>query len=147
MAFKAWHVPVRLATGAFILHSGLQKRNADKETAAGLHGFASTAFPELADMAPEKFVQTLAAGEIAVGAALLSPFVPTGVAGAALSTFSGMLMRLYFKTPGLREEGSVWPTQGGVPVAKDVWMLAGGTALVLDALSDRAHGRGRSSDD
>ncbi|HLM63262.1 MAG TPA: hypothetical protein VK306_03105 [Acidimicrobiales bacterium] len=146
MAFKAWHVPVRLATGAYILNSGLQKRNADKETAAGLHGFASSAFPEVADMPPERFASLLSAGEIAVGAALLTPFVPTATAGAALSTFSGMLMRLYLKTPGLREEGSLRPSQAGGPVSKDVWMVGIGTALLLDAISDRLHGRGKARD-
>ena len=33
MALKAWHIPVRLATGAFILNSGLSKREVDEETA------------------------------------------------------------------------------------------------------------------
>jgi hypothetical protein len=147
MAFKSWHVPVRLATGAYILNSGLQHRNADKETAAGLHGFASSAFPEVADMPPERFASMLSAGEIAVGATLLTPFVPTGIAGAALSTFSGLLMRLYLKTPGLREEGSLRPSQNGVPVAKDVWMLSIGSALLLDAASDRVHRRGKRGGD
>ena len=47
MAFAAWHVPVRLATGAFILDAGLKKRQADAETAKQLHGFASTAYPQV----------------------------------------------------------------------------------------------------
>jgi len=146
MAFKLWHVPVRLATGAFILNSGLTKRNADKETAAQLHGFAGTAYPQFQETPPEQFTKMLAAGEIALGAALLTPFVPTGVAGAALTGFAGLLGRLYWQTPGLHQEGSFRPTQQGVPVAKDVWMLAIGSALVLDALTDRLPGRRKSSD-
>ena len=145
MAFKLWHVPVRLATGAFILNSGLSKRNAGKEAAENLHGFASGAYPQFQDMPPEQFVKMLSAGEIALGAALLTPFVPTGVAGAALAGFAGGLGGLYWRTPGLHEEGSVRPTQQGTPIAKDAWLLAIGTALVLDALTDRLPGRKRSS--
>jgi hypothetical protein len=145
MAFKLWHVPVRLATGAYILNSGLSKRNADKETAEQLHGFATTAFPQFQETPPEQFVKMLAAGEVALGAALLTPFVPTGVAGMALSGFSGLLGRLYWRAPGTHEEGSLRPTPQGVPLAKDAWMLGIGTALVLDALGDRARRRG--SDD
>ena len=145
MAFKLWHVPVRLATGAFILNSGFSKRNADKETAEQLHGFASTAYPQFQETPPEQFAKMLSAGEIVVGAALLIPFVPTGVAGAALTSFASLLGRLYLGTPGMHEEGSLRPTQQGTPVAKDVWMLGIGSALVLDALTDHLPGRRKTS--
>jgi uncharacterized membrane protein YphA (DoxX/SURF4 family) len=137
MAFKAWHVPVRVATGAIVLNAGLRKRAADDGTVKGLHGFATTAYPEFEDTPPEKFASMLSTGEIAVGALLLTPVVPTAVAGLALTTFAGMLMRLYLKTPGLREEGSLQPTEQGTAIAKDVWMLAIGTALTIDGLTDR----------
>jgi hypothetical protein len=139
MAFKLWHVPVRLATGAFILNSGLSKLNADKETAEQLHGFASTAYPQFQETPPEQFTKMLSTGEIAVGAALLTP--STGVAGAALMGFASMLGRLYLKTPGMHQEGNLRPTEQGTPVAKDVWMLGIGSALVIDALSDHLPGR------
>lgn len=141
MAFKAWHVPVRLATGAYILNSGLSKRDADDETAKGLHGFATTAYPEFEDTPPDKFVNMLSTGEIAVGALLLTPIVPTAVAGLALTTFAALLGRLYINGPGLREEGSLRPTEQGVPMAKDVWMLAIGSALTVDAVGDRRRKR------
>ncbi len=141
MAFKAWHIPVRLATGAYILNSGLTKRDADEAAAHGLHGFATTAYPEFKDTPPDKFVNMLSTGEIAVGALLLTPVVPTVVAGLALTTFAGMLGRLYLSTPGMREEGGLRPTEQGVPLAKDVWMLGIGTALTIDALGDRRRKR------
>ena len=141
MALKAWHIPVRLATGAFILNSGLAKRQADEETAKGLHGFATTAYPEFKDTPPDKFASMLSTGEITVGALLLTPVVPTVVAGTALATFAGMLGRLYLNGPGLREEGSLKPTQDGTAMAKDVWMLAIGTALTIDGLGDRRRKR------
>ena len=141
MAFKAWHIPVRLATGAYILNSGLSKREVDEETAKGLHGFATTAYPEFKDTAPDKFVTMLSTGEIAVGALLLAPVVPTVVAGTALATFAGMLGRLYLNGPGLREEGTIKPTEQGIPIAKDVWLLGIGTALTIDGLGDRRRKR------
>jgi uncharacterized membrane protein YphA (DoxX/SURF4 family) len=137
MAFKAWHIPVRVATGAIILNAGLRKRSVDEETAKGLHGFATTAYPEFEDTPPEKFASMLSTGEIAVGALVLTPVVPTAVAGLALTTFAGMLTRLYLKAPGLREEGSLQPTEQGTAISKDVWMLAIGTALTIDGLTDR----------
>lgn len=141
MAFKAWHIPVRLATGAFILNSGLRKRDADDETAKRLHGFATTAYPQFEDTPPDKFVNMLSTGEITVGALLLTPIVPSVVAGLALTGFAGGLTRLYLTAPGLREEGSLQPTEQGTAIAKDVWMLAIGAALTLDGLGDRRRKR------
>jgi len=141
MAFKAWHIPIRLATGAYILNSGLSKRDPDEETAKQLHGFATAAYPEFENTPPEQFVKMLSTSEITIGALLLTPVVPTAVAGLALTTFAGLLARLYLKTPGLREEGSLRPTQQGTPIAKDSWLLGIGAALVLDGLSDRRRRR------
>ena len=137
MAFAAWHIPVRLVTGAYILNAGLQKRGADADTAQQLHGFASGTYPQFKDMPPEDFTKLLSTGEIAVGTMLLAPMVPTAVAGAALTTFAGLLGGLYMKTPGMREEGSIQPTEQGTPLAKDSWLLAIGSALVLDGVLHR----------
>ena len=135
MATKLWHVPVRLATGAIIIDQGLLKLKADEDTARWLHGQAVQAFPQFADMEPQEFVQLLSACEIALGAALLGiGLVPSGLAGLALGVFGGSLTRLYLKAPGTRREGSIAPSQQGVGLAKDSWMLAIGAALVLDAL-------------
>jgi len=70
----------------------------------------------------------LAASEIALGTALLAPVVPSALAGAALTGFSGSLLTMY------HEPGSVWPTQTGTGVSKDVWML--GIGLVAGAVAD-----------
>jgi len=69
---------------------------------------------------------------MATGAALLLPFVPAAVAGLALTGFAGALLGLYARTPGMRREGSIWPTEQGITLAKDVWMLGIGLSLVLD---------------
>ena len=131
------HLPPRLATGAYILNSGLSKRAADEEAAAGMHGMAAGTYPFLADLEPKQFARYLSTAEIALGTALLLPFVPAAVAGAGLTAFAGGLLGLYLKTPGLREDGSLRPTQAGTPIAKDVWMLGIGAALLIDSLGGR----------
>ncbi|NRQ50118.1 hypothetical protein [Aeromicrobium stalagmiti] len=135
MSIRLAHVPLRLAAGSFILNSGLSKWSADAETAAGLHGFAAGTYPVVKNIEPPIFVKALAAGEIALGAALLTPAVSPTKAGLGLTAFSAGLLGLYAKTPGMRD--GIRPTQQGTPIAKDVWLLGIGTSLVLD-------GRGES---
>jgi hypothetical protein len=132
---KASHLPQRIAAGAFILNSGLGKWSADDEAAAQLHGFAVGTYPFLAKLKPRDFVRLLSASEIALGAALLLPIVPAAVAGAGLTAFSGGLLGLYARTPGMRKDGTPLPTQQGIPLAKDVWMLGIGLGLVIDDLT------------
>jgi hypothetical protein len=135
MATKLWHVPVRLATGAVILDQGLSKLGMDEEHAKWFHERAVIVLPQLEDMDPKDFLQLLSAGEIALGSSLLGiGFVPPGVAGLGLTAFGGSLTRLYLIAPGMRREGSLGPTQQGIALVKDSWMLAIGAALVLDAL-------------
>jgi hypothetical protein len=133
---KLHHLPQRIATGAFILNSGIGKLSADEATAEQLHGFAVGTYPFLAKLKPKDFVRLLAGAEIALGAALVLPVVPSALAGAGLAAFSGGLLGLYVKTPGMRKEGTPFPTQQGIPLAKDVWMLGVGLGLVLDDLTD-----------
>jgi hypothetical protein len=127
----------RISAGAFILNSGLSKRGADEAAAAGLHGFAAGTFPFLKSVPPKQFAQGLATAEIVLGAALLTPFVPTAVAGAALTAFSGGLLGLYLKTPGMRKPNSLAPTEQGLPIAKDVWLLGIGIGLFTRGLMER----------
>jgi len=133
---KLWHIPLRLSTGVFILNSGLSKRGLEGEAAQGVHGFAASGAPEVAQMEPETFVKTLSTTEIALGAALLTPLVPSGLVGVGLTAFALGLNRFYLKAPGMRQEGDLRPTEAGTGIAKDVWMTAIGAALVLDALTD-----------
>ncbi|HZB70970.1 MAG TPA: hypothetical protein VE395_02465 [Acidimicrobiales bacterium] len=141
MSFRLWHLPVRAATGAYIVNSGLSKRDVAPEVAEGIHGFASSAYPQVSDVPPDRFVSGLSMAELAVGGVLLTPIIPSGLAGLVLTGFSSSLLGLYLKSPGLTEEGSVRPTQQGVPLAKDVWLLGIGLALVIDALSPSGRSR------
>ncbi|MGC9501763.1 hypothetical protein [Streptomyces sp. WG7] len=129
------HLPPRLAIGAFILNSGLAKRGADEQTAAMLHGMAKNTYPFLDKVQPTTFVRLLSAGEMALGAALLLPVVPTAVAGIGLTAFSAGLVGMYLRTPGMREEGSLRPTQDGTALAKDTWLLGVGVGFVVDGVT------------
>ena len=51
-------LPERLATGAYILHSGLEKWNGSPEQAIGIHGMASGAYPFLAKIKPATFLNS-----------------------------------------------------------------------------------------
>ncbi|HTX83195.1 MAG TPA: hypothetical protein VME44_13490 [Streptosporangiaceae bacterium] len=126
------NLPPRLATGGYVLHSGLEKWNGTEERAKGVHAMAAGAFPFLAKVPPTTFLKALSVAEIGVGAALLTPIVPNKVAGAALTAFAGGLVTMYLRTPSLHNPGSVWPTQAGVGVSKDVWMLGIGLGLLAD---------------
>ena len=135
---KLHHLPQRIATGAFILNSGISKLNADEATAEQLHGFAVGTYPFLAKLKPKDFVKLLGGAEVALGSALVLPIIPSAVAGAGLAAFSAGLLGLYVKTPGMRKEGTPFPTQQGIPLAKDVWMLGVGLGLVIDDLTGGA---------
>jgi uncharacterized membrane protein YphA (DoxX/SURF4 family) len=123
-------LPTRLATGAYIFHTGWDKWHGSEEQAQGVHGMASGAYPFLRSIPPTTFLRMLAAAEMAIGATLLAPFVPNRLAGTALTGFSGGLVTMYLRTPPLHKPGSVWPTPAGIGVSKDVWMLGIGLGLV-----------------
>ena len=132
---KVRQLPLRLTAGGYILNSGLSKWNADETTAKELQAFAAATYPFLAKLDPQLFVKVLSATEIAVGAVVFLPFVPSLVAGAALTTFSGALLGLYLRIPGMREEGSLRPTQQGIPLSKDIWLAGIGASLLIDGLA------------
>jgi hypothetical protein len=127
----------RVSAGAFILNSGLGKRNVPAEAAAGMHGFAAGTYPFLKSIPPEQFVKGLSTAEIVIGGALLTPFVPTALAGALLTGFSGGLLGLYLKTPGMRKDGSLAPTEQGLALAKDSWLVGIGIGLLSRGFIER----------
>lgn len=141
LSAKLRHGPLRIATGAYILNSGIGKLSADEDSAKGLHGFASGAYPQLQHLDPKTFARTLAISEVTLGSALLFPLIPARIAGAGLVGFSGALLGLYWRTPGMHEPGSPRPTQQGVAIAKDTWMFGIGTSLMLDSESGRSRSK------
>jgi uncharacterized membrane protein YphA (DoxX/SURF4 family) len=135
---RARNVPARVATGAYILHSGWDKWHGSEEQAQGLHGTAAGAYPFLRRVPPTTFLRALAIAEMGLGTMLLAPFVPNRMAGASLTAFSGALLTMYLRTPAMHKPDSVWPTPAGIGISKDVWMLGVGVGLVIDGNSRTA---------
>jgi hypothetical protein len=133
LSAKLRRAPGRIVTGAFILNAGIGKLGGDDDTAKAIHGMAAGAYPVLGKIEPKLFLKSLGASEVALGAALLLPIVPAGLAGLGLTGFAGSLLGLWWRTPGMHAEGSLKPTQQGTAIAKDVWMLGIGAGLVVDA--------------
>ncbi|SED74800.1 hypothetical protein [Ruania alba] len=132
MGFALHRLPLRLTAGAFILNSGLNKLNLDAESAAGLQQMALNAFPQLEQLSAEDFGTYLAAGEIALGTSLLTPFLPSKLVGLGLTAFAGSLVWLYLRTPGMTESDGIRPTPEGIGMAKDIFLLGIGLALLLE---------------
>ena len=141
LSAKLRRAPTRIATGAFILNSGIGKLGGTDETAKQVHGMVAGAYPFLDRVPPKPFLKGVAVGEIALGAGLLLPVVPAGLVGLALVGFSGSLLGMWWRTPGMHEEGSPRPTQQGIALAKDVWMLGIGASLVADGVLDPARNK------
>lgn len=99
---KLAHLPLRVSIGAYFLNSGLGKRSLEGAAAEGVHGMAVAAIPQLAQLDPPRFAKLLSYSEIALGAALIAPFVPAPLVGLGLTAFGAGLVQLYLKTPGLR---------------------------------------------
>jgi uncharacterized membrane protein YphA (DoxX/SURF4 family) len=139
MSAKLRRAPVRIVTGGYILNSGLSKLNADDDAAKTMHSAASGTYSFLGNVQPRALARGLGLGEIAVGAVVLLPIVSPAVAGAALIGFSGAVLNMYWRTPGMHREGSPLPTAEGTPLAKDVWLLGMGLGLLADAALEPAH--------
>ncbi|MEH0934104.1 hypothetical protein [Micromonospora psammae] len=134
---KLTHMPLRISIGAFFLNSGLSKRTLEGEAAVGMHGMAVGAIPRLRQIEPARFAKLLSGSEVAIGAALLIPFVPSFIGGLGLTVFGAGLVQLYLRTPGMREQNSLKPTQAGIGLAKDSWLVGAGLTLMLDSLTHR----------
>jgi len=135
---KIRRTPLRLATGGFIFNSGIDHLKVDEETQGQLHEMAAGTYPFLRKVDPRLFTRALAVGELAVGGLLLAPIVTPGLAGLALTGFAVGLVGLYARTPGLRRERSVFPTQRGLGYAKDTWLCAMGVSLFTDAALEKS---------
>lgn len=130
-------IPLRLASGAFILNSGLGKRQLSDEQAAYIRDMGAKGVPALAQLSPAQFKNFIVASEVGVGGALLLPLVPGWLAGAALTAFSGGLMSMYLNTPEMTEDDGVRPSQEGTSVAKDVFLVGSGLAIMSDSVANR----------
>lgn len=121
---------MRTITGAYILNSGIGKLHLDAEAAAGLQEMAATGIPQLGELDPEVFSKFICASEIGIGASLLTPFIPRKLAGLALTAFASGMLTMYFRNPAMTEADGIRPSQEGLMLSKDVFMLAIGLALI-----------------
>ena len=131
---------MRVIFGAFFLHVALSHRELDERGAKGLQRFASTGYPFLKRVPPQRFKQGMVAGEAAVAASLLVPVVPAVVGGLGLTGFGAALLGVYVRSPMLRrDEGrSLRPNDLGLSIAKDSWMVAAGLAVLADVAFNRS---------
>lgn len=120
---------LRGVTGAFVTNAGGDKIGMSAEYSAGVQQAAASGIPALAKLPSDKFGTWLGYAETAIGASLLAPFVPSKVADAALTAFSGGLLSTYFRNPENTEADGIRPSQEGMALSKDVFMLAIGQAL------------------
>jgi hypothetical protein len=139
-------IPLRLTAGAFILNSGINKTKLSEEQSEQMRDLAANGLPFLKDLTPKQFKQFLTAGELGVGAALLLPFVPGWLAGAALTAFSAGLLSMYKNTEGMTESDGIRPTEQGTAVAKDVFLFGMGTALMVDGAVNRVGRKNAAAD-
>ncbi|GAB3941677.1 hypothetical protein [Corynebacterium tapiri] len=121
---------LRVIPGAFILNAGVQKIGMPAEASEGLQEFAATGVPAVKELPKEKFGTIIGWSEAAVGGALLAPFVPNFVAGGALTAFSAGLLSLYFADEENTEDDGIRPTEKGLDLSKNAWLLAIGLGLL-----------------
>ncbi|MCT1733906.1 MULTISPECIES: hypothetical protein [Kocuria] len=122
---------LRGVPGAFLLQSGYGKLGMDAESAEGLKQFASTGVPQFADWDSQTFTTFIAGTELALGTALLTPFVSKRLAGAGLLAFSAGLLSMYFRNSDMTQEDGIRPSEQGLTLSKDAFLAAIGAALVL----------------
>ncbi|MDQ4504191.1 DoxX family protein [Sinomonas sp. ASV322] len=132
MGFTPSHAILRLVTGAYMINSGVSKLSLDEEKAEALQNMAANAIPQVKQIPAATFGKAVAASEIALGSALVLPFVPTKLAALGLTAFASGLVVTYARTPGLTHADGIRPTPAGVAMAKDSWLAAIGLALLLD---------------
>jgi len=69
---------------------------------------------------------------MSIGGLLLHPGTDL-IAGAALDRLLSGVARLVRAHPGNAQADSIWPTQQGIALSKDAWMLGIGLSLLIDS--------------
>lgn len=124
---------LRGVSGAYLLQSGLGKKDAPVEVYEHLQGMAATGVPQFKEWDAKTFGQFLWVSEAAIGGLLLTPFVSKRLAGLALTGFAAGMLSMYFADESMTQDDGIRPTQEGTPLSKDVWLAAIGLALVLQS--------------
>ena len=135
-AAKLRRAPGRFAAGTLILHSGQVKWNGDAMFAQGVHAVFCGTYPAMKAVPPTVLLKALGALEITVGSLLLLPLVGARLAGTVLTGYSATLLSMYLRTPGMHDKRGL-PTLAGTAFAKDAWLTAIGTSLVIDSATSK----------
>lgn len=77
---KFSNAALRLTAGALILDAGVKKLKADEGTYAFLQQMAATGVPAVSKLDAATFGKLISGAETALGATLLTPFVPSRLA-------------------------------------------------------------------
>lgn len=120
----------RVIPGAFIANSGAGKIGMPAEASAGLQQYAATGVPLVKALPADKFGTILGVSEVALGAALAIPAIPNRVAGVGLTAFSAGLLSLYFANPENTKADRIRPSDEGLSLSKDIFMLSLGVGLI-----------------
>ena len=126
---KFSNAALRLTAGALILDAGVKKLKADEGTYAFLQQMAATGVPAVSKLDAATFGKLISGAETALGATLLTPFIPARLAGAGLTAFAANLMTMYFRNPDMHDE-YFRPTQDGQQLANNIVMLGAGLTLL-----------------
>lgn len=135
-AAKVRRAPGRVAAGSLILHAGRVKYKGDAMFAQAIHSVFSATYPVFKPIPPPVLLKAVALVEITVGSLLLLPLVGAKLSGMLLTGYSLTLLGMYLRTPGMHDE-RLLPTLAGTALAKDAWLTAIGTSLVLDGSTSK----------
>lgn len=124
-------VALRAIPGLFILNSGVGKIGMPAEASAGTQEFAASGIPALKKLPADKFGSILGWSEAAVGGAMLAPFVSNRLAGIGVTALGAGLLTLYFNNEGNTKDDGIRPTDEGISLAKDSWLVAIGLGLIF----------------
>lgn len=122
---------LRGVSGAYLIQSGLGKKDLPQEAYEGLKGMAASGIPQFGEWDAQTFGKFLWLSEVGIGALLVTPFVNKRLAGAALTVFSAGMLTMYFNNEGMTQSDGIRPSQEGTPLSKDVWLAAIGAALTV----------------
>ncbi|MDO4253832.1 MAG: hypothetical protein Q4C81_01600 [Kocuria sp.] len=124
---------LRGVSGAYLLQSGLGKKDAPVEVYDHLKTMAATGIPQFKEWDSKTFGQFLWLSEVGISGLLLTPFVSKRLAGLALTVFSAGMLTMYFNNDEMTQEDGLRPSQEGLSLSKDVWLAAIGLALVAQS--------------
>lgn len=124
---------LRGVSGAYLIQSGLGKKDLPQEAYEGLQGMAASGIPQFGEWDAKTFGNFLWISEVGIGALLVTPFVNKRLAGAALTAFTAGMLSMYFKNESMTQSDGIRPTQEGTPLSKDVWLGAIGAALMVQS--------------